>query len=376
MDAFERIESLSRTFLVSLIVLVGFSLPQFGLSSALNWAPISGAVSRWIGATHPAEPSSMTAVLKSATATENIANRGKSGSSSRFSLGNWTPTIHGVYESYFLTNRSFRGVVRRGSWDEINVDFKNGLGITASEVLLPTNHFLDERFIRTTLKDGTYLQAGRFRSAFGFGDWTELFYKGFNYVPIIRLFPVTNGISLFRDDTGAQATFNLGSFQFQTAAIDIAPSDEQFIPQRVNHANVRVQTMVGPVIVGGSVFSGFEHEERAFGLDFRYSIPRLIIRSEFIRGNGNTQSAEGFYADATFRVPGLLRTQLLARTEAYRDLSNNRTIALHTLGVRQVINQYFTLNLNYSFGSNPNGFTTAFGPNRGFSAIGLIQFWF
>lgn len=256
--------------------------------------------------------------------------------------------VYGVLETYFRMNRLTPGAIHQMTWGEFNYRPVSNLKLTYSFTVMPEDHTLDET---CAAWDGpnVLVRAGRIRTSFGFSDWSDLRYTGFNHVPLIRSQRISDATSLNRDDSGVEVTTNVGTVQIQAAALDTSIAIEQITPDNIDTGMLRLQAPVGPFIVGLDSLRSLRHEQGVYGFDLRYTTPHLTSRAEYFSGNGKT-SAQGYYADIQYRLPGLPRTQLVGMTEWFDKKTSDKRTMLHTVGLRQVVTPNFTLNVNYGWG--------------------------
>lgn len=257
--------------------------------------------------------------------------------------------VYGVVETYFGTSRTTPGAVHRLTWGEFNWRPVNDLKLTYSVTIVPNNHFLDE-VCAAWQKNGNQIRLGRFRTAFGFNNWSELLYNGFNHIPLIRMTGVTGYTYLTRDDSGIEFTTSVGGIQVQAAAIDTSLERDQITPDNIDTGSLRMEAPIGPFILGLDAMKRLRHEQGIYGFDLRYTAPHIVSRLEYFNGNGKP-SSNGYYADVQYRLPGFPRTSLVGMTEMLDSNKAGNQAYLHTVGVRQIVNPNFALNVNYGWGT-------------------------
>jgi hypothetical protein len=258
--------------------------------------------------------------------------------------------VHGVLESYFFGTRLDHGAVHKLTWGEFYWRPTNDLKVMYSFGVVPGGHVTDEAYVSYEKQD-FMVRAGRMRTSFGFNDWANLFYNGFNSIPLVRLAPLSDGLNLTRQDSGVEFTKDVGTVQVQAAAFETGLERDQITPNDISTGIVRVQVPAGPFIVGLDALHRLRHDGGIYGLDVRYTAPHVIGRAEYFAGDG-PGSGHGGYADVQYRLPNLPRTQLVARSEFLKPGGGGDTLVRHTLGVRQILNEYFQINLNYGWGEN------------------------
>jgi hypothetical protein len=235
------------------------------------------------------------------------------------------------------------------SWAELRARLtKNWSAVWSGNDSLNANAGFDESYIRYETDKGS-IRAGRLRTSFGFSDWSELFYTGFNHKPLVREMRIVGTSTLDRDDSGAEVTANFGALQVQASVLDIATGKQQFTPNRADHGTITGQYSIGNWTLGLVALDKNDGSEKVYGGNFRYTLPHWIFKGEAFEGVG-PNSGTGAYIDATYRIPSLPRTQLVARYEQVRVAGSDAPTTLNTLGIRHVFNQYLTANLNYGWG--------------------------
>ena len=259
------------------------------------------------------------------------------------------PTVSSVVEGYFLADQEHRGAVNQLYWGETNVRFSSKWKITGSYLLTPKSHSFDEAYV--AYEDGpNSVRVGRIRTEFGFSDWSELFYNGFNHIPLVRVVPLVDHLALTRDDAGAEATAKIGPLQLQASAIDAGVGSDQLSPQKISYSTVRLQSSLGGLILGADYLTKLSGDAKIYGLDARFTVPHWIFRGEAFHGDGPNSNG-GYYIDAVYRIPSLSRTEIVGRIEGVANAPSTPQTILHTVGARQIINRYFSVNVNYGWGS-------------------------
>jgi|GEM_PF-1842268 len=259
--------------------------------------------------------------------------------------GSAAAQVSGTLETYYQSTSRTRGLQNYLSWLEVNANLASNLRTTVSYITSSFGNAYDEAFVAYDQGPNS-VQVGRFRTAFGFGDWSDAFYNGFNHLPLMRTNPLANRLALERDDTGAEITIGSDKWQVQAAAVDTRPGTDQFAPTKVRASTLRIQHPEGNFILGFDYLQGVSDHEGVAGVDLRWSAPHLLVRGEAMRGFTGGKLGTGFYGDVTYRLPGYERTQLVGRVENY---SNDRQgeFWVETVGLRQVLLANLTVNLNY-----------------------------
>jgi len=291
-----------------------------------------------------------------------------------FAVASSQGQISGTAETYFSSDITLHGFVHAFSWVEVNDRFTPRLKGTFSLTEGRTRRTLDE--VCVSYEAGDWLvRGGRIRTAFGFSNWSELFYNGFNHLPFLRTLRLADGVSLTRDDAGIEVTTGGPEMQVQAALIDNELSTFQVGPEKLRHGTLRLQRQQGPVILGLDALQGFEANGDIYGVDLRWTTPRVIFRAEYMRGVGHGNTTSGYYADVSYRIPHLPRTQAVARTE-WTDLGSPGTFELNTLGLRQFVTPNLSANVNYGWDSGKTPSFVANSGSIGWSIRGLFQVFF
>lgn len=291
-----------------------------------------------------------------------------------------------------------------------------GVTFVAGQLRADGREMLDENFFALRRRGGDAWRVGRFRSAFGHSDWSETYYSGFVQQPLLRSASLGGGLSLNRLDTGIDWRGGRGALQMQVGLIDAHPAAFQPFSARPRHLVARVQTYRGGLILGWNALVEVGRGSgatRLFGLDGRWSAPHVQLRAELLAGSSGGAHPRGYALDVFHHPPGLTRTTFLARLEglqgapgasdygsqysgggeyqnaaseharrahvagdesdkakddaeeeeyeeyeareAQEQAEARRFGQLYTVGVKQILSPYFTLELTHSFGGgNPS----------------------
>jgi hypothetical protein len=262
-----------------------------------------------------------------------------------------------IQESYFQSGSGMHGLQQQATWTELHANLSSNYSAVLSDFHYGNDGMLDEDYLQFDGK-AYALRAGRMRSAFGFGTWSDTWYNPVFSLPISRFMPLAGNINLSNFNSGVEARLWNGPIQGEVAILNQNPAEEQILPGRMDFDRARLQVDKGSLILGlnalaqNGEFAG--NKPRALGLDYRYTAPRLVFRGEAMEGFGQAGNAKGFYTDATYRPPRFFRTQLGARIEGYRDDADFAASSLFTLGARQIVSPNLALTLNYSWGNVPD----------------------
>ena len=262
-----------------------------------------------------------------------------------------------IQEAYFDGGSGVHGLHQTATWTELHVTASPSWSGVFSDFHYGNDGMLDEDYVQYDGKSYA-LRAGRMRSAFGFGAWSDLWYNPVFSEPIARFMPLASGVDLSNFNSGLEARAWRGNVQAEFAVLNAAPGEEQVLPGKMDFDRARVQLTQGKLILGLNVlaqdarFSG--DSARAFGVDYRLTAPRLVLRGEAVEGLGNGVNGKGYYADATYRAPKFFRTELGGRIEGYRADAGLNDSTLYTLGARQILTPNLALTLDYSWGHVPD----------------------
>ena len=201
------------------------------------------------------------------------------------------PSIAGVVETYWIGNNQTRGAGQQLTWAEVRARVTKNWSATWSGFDASSFAEYDESYVRYET-DSASLRAGRLRTSFGLSDWSELFYSGINHKPLVREMNIVGKTKLDRDDSGAEYTINIGSLQFQAAALDTSLTRAQVGPDRLDHATVTAQYGAGPCIIGAEVLSQTDYSQKIYGGNVRYTLPHWIAKGEWAFGRQHTLRRE------------------------------------------------------------------------------------
>jgi hypothetical protein len=260
------------------------------------------------------------------------------------------PTVSGVAETYWLADNNVRGAYVALTWAEIKARISDHWSATWSASDYGSISAYDESYVRYETDMGS-IRAGRLRTSFGFSDWSEYYYTGINHIPLVRQVNLVDETRLNRDDSGAEATANLGPLQLQAALIDTSITKAQVGPDSLDHATTTAQYGFGSLILGVNALTKTDFAQKVYGGNFRYTIPHWLFKGEYFEGIG-PGNGSGSYVDATYRIPFLVRSELCARAEQVRAPGSYEQAQLETIGFRYIFNKNLTANLNYGWGNN------------------------
>lgn len=285
--------------------------------------------------------------------------------------------LSGVIENYWMAQGDGRvaGIRDIANWTVLEGRFSPRLRFVLGEFEIMGNQLLDETFVEFG-SDSQQWRVGRFRSAFGHSDWSELWHVGFPRRPLLRNLSFGSNLSLSRLDTGVDWHGEKGGVQYQAGLIDARARSWEPFPMRLNHFAGRAQMDKGRWIFGLNALLEMETfgtgQNRLFGLDWRWTAPHVQVRGELCFGRTNKAHASGYYLDLFYHPPKLTRTTFLARLEAcsgtvagtafdpysgvYVATKSPGTAQLYTIGVKHILSKYFTAELSQAWG---NGATPA-----------------
>jgi hypothetical protein len=215
--------------------------------------------------------------------------------------------------------------------------------------------------VETDVKGGTgsslpqRLQAGILRIPFGIYDFRETYASGLIDYPMPRVDYAYNAVDW--GAPGAQWTGGTSTVQVEAAAFDGQGIGVWGNLNGVDGAALRLQTYAPPgLVLGVSGWSGHLEEypgqgtrERVdlAGIDWRYTIPNLLLRGEAITGTMAGSHTKGAYLDAYYRIPGAERLTLVARGEMLKPDTVQPESQQITLGCRWNLGPDWTLATNW-----------------------------
>lgn len=265
--------------------------------------------------------------------------------------------VHGLFEQFFTADRSGRGIKSQMGFWQLTTNLSPTTQFVTSYLQQGDDHAVDELYGQLDTGPVVF-RAGRFRSAFGFSNWSEMHYNPIIALPLVRAYnqAVAPDISLNRLDRGLDVRGGSPTIQYQIAVVDSSDNDWQVVPETLHSTVARLQASMGPVMLGLNGFAkingGDLSEKRIIGADLRWTGRRTQLRGEIIKGLGKTEGSSGYYVDLFYRPERLARTQLGARIQGFHSLDTGSKAQLATFGVRQFITPVLTLNVNYGIGSN------------------------
>ncbi len=263
--------------------------------------------------------------------------------------------LGGTFENYYVANGQSRGAQHRITWMQVTADLNANLRLVASNQQRINANALDETYAQYESK-GTIYRAGVMRSAFGFSDWAEQYYTGIIAFPMVRSSYVADEFSLLRLDSGVQVSGGSPTLQYQVGLVDIEREARQFFPNQMDHAVARLQTSTGPLIIGLSGLAKANGADpnrlRAYGLDVRWTAPQIQLRAEADKVDSDDSTSKGYYIDAFYRPGHETKMRFVARAESFEAPYKGATAIRYITGVRQVLNDYFTVSVNYGWGNH------------------------
>ncbi len=270
----------------------------------------------------------------------------------------------GVIENYYISNINMRGAQHRMTWMQLVADVNAHWRFVGTNAQRINANALDETYGEYNDR-GTTVRAGVMRSAFGFSDWSELWYTGLINFPMFKGGYGSNDFRFIRLDTGVQVTGGTPELQYQVGLVDSNRKSRQLLPEHMDRGVARLQTAKGPFIIGLSGFQqvvGTDSEHvRAYGLDARWTAPNIQFRAEVAKVDSDDASGWGYYMDAFYRPGTSTKTRLVGRAESYKAPYKDGISVLYTAGLRQVLSPNFTLSINYGVGNHVAPAPTNFG---------------
>jgi hypothetical protein len=260
-----------------------------------------------------------------------------------------------IIESYFTANPAARGMVDRFTWSEFRGRVNDHWSAVFTEIQFPTFGELDDTYVQYE-DDLDVVRAGRQRSGFGFGSWSDLYYNVVARLPLIRTQSILPDYSLLTFGSGARWTRTSGDWQVEGSVEDASLQSRQVLPVAASTVQFRLQRDLGPVLVGLNALDLTKSEDpgtyQAYGIDLRTGWQRFLLKAEALTSKSDDENPRGYYADLTYLTPFPIRTQLGARVESY-GYSGSRSEQVTTLGVRVVPCPYLMLVLDRGWESGP-----------------------
>ncbi|HZT42625.1 MAG TPA: hypothetical protein VFA07_10715 [Chthonomonadaceae bacterium] len=268
-----------------------------------------------------------------------------------------TPRVSGVLENYVMVYPQPQQMQTQAYLTYLHLQghIRPGLRFVAGTLFYRGHNVLDENYLELG-KDKFHWQVGRFRSAFGHSDWSDLYYSGFVRFPLIRMTTLGKNFRLTRFDTGLSVRGEEKAVEYQIGWIDPFPRTYALLPNHPDHLIGRVQTYRGNLIVGLNALLKPDQLDaagtRLFDLDFRWSVPQVQARGEFLTGQAQGRHAEGYYIDLFYHPVKLYRTTFLARLEGMSATGGDTGWSqLYTAGVKQIVSPLLTLELTRVWGN-------------------------
>lgn len=197
-------------------------------------------------------------------------------------------------------------------------------------------------------------QAGLIHLPFGIYDTRETYASGLIDYPIAR-----GDYAYHSVDWGVPGVqWSGGSPQLQIQAAGFSGKAESIWDSEntVRGGAVRLQTYTHGVILGVSRWDGaiqplFTSPQMSAvhmnGVDVRYTRPHLLLRGEFLKGELAGDQEMGWYLDAYYHLPGLVKWTLTSRWEQLKPGNDDPLSHQVTLGARYVASPQWTLVVNW-----------------------------
>lgn len=267
------------------------------------------------------------------------------------------PRLYGVLENYVMLYPQPQKLQTQAYLTYLHLQgtIQPGLRFTAGTLFYRGHNSLDENFLELG-KDRLDWRVGRFRSAFGHSDWSDLYYSGFTRFPLMRMSPLGNNLRLTRFDTGLSVRGEEKALEYQLGWIDPFPRTYALLPNHPDHLVARLQTYRANVILGLNTLLKLDASgvgaTHLFDLDFRWSAPQVQARGELLVGQAQGRHAEGYYLDLFYHPLKSYRTTFLARLEGMAATGGDSGWSqLYTLGIKQIVSPLLTLELTRAWGN-------------------------
>lgn len=277
--------------------------------------------------------------------------------------------VTGEWRTFFRAGESAEGATGVNFYESelhLHLDFSprfsfTGVGEVENEGGALLGSFQESHF---SVKDGTHeYRAGRFRVPFGIINREEVEYSGFIDIPLMKDESV-RGFRLARVDTGLMAMGGSPTLRYEAAVINGTDSSQFVDNNSSKDVCVRLQTFHGRWITGVNWYSGSvedgtsippaDRDVHEYGLDWRYTIPNLIVRGELGLGDIGGQRTLGWHTDLLYHTPSVENLTLLVRYDRFdpnRGMDDDTEKRL-TIGARYFFRPGITAALNVSWEHN------------------------
>jgi plastocyanin len=153
---------------------------------------------------------------------------------------------------------------------------------------------------------------------------------------------------------GASTVLQAWSPGAKSGVQDIHPIKLQMTPEDIDHLFGRHQSKLGQlIVVADAIVRSLDHvhnDGNLYGLNFRWTRPLLLMRADYVRGDSDLNRTDGWYKDATYHGSHLYRKEPGIRQESFGIVGTGARSDFATVGVRQVLGNSVTCNLNFGFG--------------------------
>ena len=274
------------------------------------------------------------------------------GASAQETAQNNKPAVSGVLEYYLWAYEKGDRVEsnQHARYLSLKANVNSTIGLTAGHMIFKGTQMLDENFVSLN-KGDLHLQVGRFRPAFGIYSWDDNYYIPLLRAPIVRNNTIGNNYVQNRFDTGVNVIGGSRALQYQIGLVDDNAGAYEIMPTHPDHVLVRLQTYANSVILGANALVSMhdtgKKKTNMFGLDWRWTASQIQVRGEVFGGEAHGKNVTAYYVDAYYHPVALYRTTFGLRTEA---VTTDKGVAqLYTLGARQVITPYLSLQISHSW---------------------------
>ncbi|HRI43621.1 MAG TPA: hypothetical protein PLL78_01280 [Fimbriimonadaceae bacterium] len=295
-----------------------------------------------------------------------------------FAFGQDRP-VTGVVEQFINATPQGDAFVGRnnGTWALLFIDLTPRARLTFGywEINSRKIKMLDENFLSLSF-DKAEVWVGRIRTPFGHNNWDDAWYWGTTFRPLVQTMAIADLRSILRLDTGVSVHANLGPVFLQASAVDATSDRWQVLPEKIDHYVLRTEMAVGDAIVGLNGLVGdrwfAKDAPKAYGLDFRYSLPNIVLRGELLANSKGGKTAGGGYLDAGLKIVGIPKLTILGRYDFNRLPGKTETLELHTLGAKYALTPNIVLMVAYGFGPT----NTATADLKGWSSMVMFRYRF
>lgn len=217
---------------------------------------------------------------------------------------------------------------------------------------------LDESFLAYDAQSFK-VTAGRFIIPFGQAEWSDQWYSGIVFLPLIEFMTYDNVRFLERTSSGVKLESNLGAHSLKMSFTNSDPQYQKMMPERLDRAALRWTYFNKGFTFGASYFGDAKNigrDVQMVSADVRWSAPQWIVRAEALAYQSQLSKADGFYIDLYHRPKGWSDVTFVSRFERMHMKSelSQYTLETTTLGAKVRLPLDFSGSANYTLGPDMN----------------------